>query len=79
MAGSTSQMLSMSSDADFPIDNLPVSYRAPDERRFWRKVRRVVARVPFVEDSLDAWIAILGGTLALAARSSGGVWAMPCR
>ena len=24
------------------------------------------ARVPFVDDSLDAWIAILGGTLALA-------------
>ena len=41
------------------IDQLPVAYSAPDERRFWRKVRRVVARVPFVEDLLAAYFCAL--------------------
>jgi uncharacterized membrane protein YkvA (DUF1232 family) len=45
----------MSSDSKYPIGNLPVSYSPPDERRFWRKVRRVAARVPFVEDLLAAY------------------------
>lgn len=45
----------MSSDTEYPIDNLPVTYSPPDERRFWRKLRRVVARVPFVEDLLAAY------------------------
>ena len=45
----------MSSETEYPARNLPVSYRPPDERRFWRKVRRVVARVPFVEDLLAAY------------------------
>ena len=45
----------MSIDSEFRIPNLPVSYSPPDERRFWRKVRRVVAKVPFVEDLLAAY------------------------
>ena len=45
----------MSSDSKYPIGNLPVSYSPPDERRFWRKVGRVAARVPFVEDLLAAY------------------------
>ena len=45
----------MSSDSKYPIGNLPVSYSPPDERGFWRKVRRVAARVPFVEDLLAAY------------------------
>ena len=45
----------MSTDTKSPIENLPVSYSPPDERRFWRKVRRVVARVPFAEDVLAAY------------------------
>jgi uncharacterized membrane protein YkvA (DUF1232 family) len=45
----------MSSDSKYPIGSLPVSYSPPDERRFWRKVRRVVARVPFAEDLLAAY------------------------
>lgn len=45
----------MSSETEYPIANLPVSYAPPDEERFWRKVRRVVARVPFVEDLLAAY------------------------
>ena len=45
----------MSIETEYPIDHLPVSYSPPDERRFWRKVRRAVARVPFVEDLLAAY------------------------
>ena len=45
----------MSSETEYPIADLPVSYSPPDERRFWRKVRRVVARVPFAEDLLAAY------------------------
>ena len=37
------------------IGNLPVAYSPPDERRFWRKVRRVFARIPFAEDLLAAY------------------------
>jgi uncharacterized membrane protein YkvA (DUF1232 family) len=49
----------MSSETEYPIANLPVSYSPPEERRFWRKVRRVVARVPFVEDLLAAYFCAL--------------------
>jgi uncharacterized membrane protein YkvA (DUF1232 family) len=45
----------MSQEAEYPIGALPVSYSPPDQERFWRKVRRVVARVPFVEDLLAAY------------------------
>jgi uncharacterized membrane protein YkvA (DUF1232 family) len=45
----------MSSETEYPIGNLPVTYQAPDEHRFWRKVRRVVARIPFAEDLLAAY------------------------
>ena len=45
----------MSSKTESPIADLPVSYSPPDERRFWRKVKRVLARVPFAEDLLAAY------------------------
>jgi uncharacterized membrane protein YkvA (DUF1232 family) len=45
----------MSSETEFPIANLPVTYQPPDEQRFWRKVRRVVVRIPFAEDLLAAY------------------------
>ena len=45
----------MTSDTQYPLESLPVSYSPPDERRFWRKLRRVVAKVPFVEDLLAAY------------------------
>jgi uncharacterized membrane protein YkvA (DUF1232 family) len=45
----------MSSETEYPLGNLPVAYSPPDERRFWRKVRRVLARVPFAEDLLAAY------------------------
>jgi uncharacterized membrane protein YkvA (DUF1232 family) len=51
----TPQMLCMRSNTEYAMDNLPVSYTPPDERRFWRKVRRVVARVPFAEDLLAVY------------------------
>jgi uncharacterized membrane protein YkvA (DUF1232 family) len=35
--------------------NLPVAYAPPDERRFWAKLRRVLARVPFAEDLVAAY------------------------
>ena len=45
----------MSSETEYPAGTLPVTYSPPDERRFWRKVRRVMARVPFAEDLLAAY------------------------
>ena len=45
----------MSSGTELPIGNLPVTCEPPDEQRFWRKVRRVVARIPFAEDLLAAY------------------------
>jgi uncharacterized membrane protein YkvA (DUF1232 family) len=37
------------------IAQLPISYSPPDERRFWRKVRRAIVRIPFAEDLLAAY------------------------
>jgi len=38
-----------------PVAGLPVAYQAPDERRFWTKLRRVLARIPFAEDLLAGY------------------------
>src|SRR5919108_3002927 len=38
---------------------LPVAYMPPDEKRFWTKVRRVVARIPFAEDLVAAYYCAL--------------------
>jgi uncharacterized membrane protein YkvA (DUF1232 family) len=45
----------MEASPEMPLDNLPVAYRAPDERRFWAKLRRVVAQIPFAEDLLAGY------------------------
>ncbi len=45
----------MEASPEMPVDNLPVAYRAPDERRFWTKLRRVVAQIPFAEDLLAGY------------------------
>ena len=37
------------------LDRLPVVHRPPDERRFWRKLARVLAHVPFAQDLVTAW------------------------
>jgi uncharacterized membrane protein YkvA (DUF1232 family) len=54
-AGAIAKFLAMSSESELPIGNLPVTYQPPDEQRFWRKVRRVLVRVPFAEDLLAAY------------------------
>ncbi|HLT01967.1 MAG TPA: YkvA family protein, partial [Geminicoccaceae bacterium] len=54
-AGAIARFGVMSTDTEYSIAHLPVSYTPPDEQRFWRKVRRVVARVPFAEDLLAAY------------------------
>ena len=38
---------------------LPVASRPPDERRFWAKLRRVLARIPFAEDLVAAYYCAL--------------------
>jgi uncharacterized membrane protein YkvA (DUF1232 family) len=38
---------------------LPVAYAPPNERRFWIKLRRVLARVPFAEDLVAAYYCAL--------------------
>ena len=42
-----------------PLEALPVAYQPPDERRFWAKLRRVVARIPFAEDLLAGYYCAL--------------------
>ncbi|MFO1037007.1 MAG: YkvA family protein [Geminicoccaceae bacterium] len=37
------------------LTTLPVVYEAPDERRLWKKLARVIARIAFAEDLLAAW------------------------
>ncbi len=38
---------------------LPVAYGPPDERRFWAKLRRMLARIPFAEDLVAAYYCAL--------------------
>lgn len=37
------------------MTSLPVASRPPDERRFWRKLGRVLAHIPFAEDLVASW------------------------
>lgn len=43
----------MTDNADFM--GLPVASEPPDEERFWKKLKRVLARVPFAEDLVAAY------------------------
>jgi uncharacterized membrane protein YkvA (DUF1232 family) len=43
----------MTGDAEFA--GLPVASEPPDEKRFWKKLKRVIARVPFAEDLVAAY------------------------
>lgn len=38
---------------------LPVAYMPPDEKRFWAKLKRVVAHIPFAEDAVAAYYCAL--------------------
>ena len=49
----------MDTSQDLPLRTLPVAYQAPDERRFWAKLRRVLARIPFAEDLVASWYCAL--------------------
>ena len=43
----------MSSDSEFM--GLPMVKEPPDDRQFWKKLRRVLARIPFAEDLVAAY------------------------
>ena len=38
---------------------LPVAYSPPDDQRFWAKIRRGLARIPFAEDLVAAYYCAL--------------------
>ncbi len=37
------------------ISHLPVVHEPPDERRFWRKLGRYLAHLPFADDLVAIW------------------------
>jgi len=43
----------MVDDAEFI--GLPVAEQPPDDKRFWRKLKRVLVRIPFAEDLVAAY------------------------
>ena len=43
----------MSGDADYM--GLPVAKDPPNEERFWKKLKRVLTRIPFAEDLVAAY------------------------
>lgn len=43
----------MKGDAEFI--GLPVASEPPNEERFWKKLKRVLARIPFAEDLVAAY------------------------
>ena len=43
----------MKGDAEFM--GLPVASEPPDEERFWKKLKRVLTRIPFAEDLVAAY------------------------
>jgi uncharacterized membrane protein YkvA (DUF1232 family) len=49
----------MDTSHDMPLRSLPVAYQAPDERRFWAKLKRALARIPFAEDLVASWYCAL--------------------
>jgi len=49
----------MEAHSQMPVAGLPVAYQAPDERRFWAKLRRVLARIPFAEDLVASYYCAL--------------------
>ena len=49
----------MDATREMPLAQLPVAYTPPDERRFWGKVRRVLARIPFAEDLVASYYCAL--------------------
>ena len=44
---------------DRTLENLPAPAGAPDERRFWAKLKRVLAHIPFASDLLAVYYCAL--------------------
>ena len=49
----------MDRSRELPLPQLPMVYRPPDARRFWGKLRRVLARIPFAEDLVAGYYCAL--------------------
>jgi uncharacterized membrane protein YkvA (DUF1232 family) len=49
----------MTMSHEMPLRTLPAAYQAPDERRFWAKLRRVLAQIPFAEDLVASYYCAL--------------------
>lgn len=49
----------MNAPSDHWPANLPVSQSPPDERRFWRKLKRRLAEIPFAEDLVAGYYCAL--------------------
>jgi len=49
----------MDATREMSLQQLPAVYRPPDGRRFWAKVRRVLAQIPFAEDLIAAYYCAL--------------------
>ena len=49
----------MQADASTGPGDLPLAETPPEPRRFWRKLKRVAARIPFAEDVVAAYFCAL--------------------
>jgi uncharacterized membrane protein YkvA (DUF1232 family) len=59
----------METSQETELMNLPVAYQAPDERRFWAKLKRVLARIPFAEDLVASYYCALDRDTPTAVRA----------
>lgn len=53
----------------FDLTSLPTVRRQPDERTFWRKLGRVLARIPFAEDLVAVWYCALDSATPVHVRA----------
>lgn len=49
----------MTADSHARLAGLPVAHQPPEPRRFWRKLKRVIADIPFAEDLVAAYYCAL--------------------
>jgi uncharacterized membrane protein YkvA (DUF1232 family) len=57
--GPANRYLLKMTEASQDFMNLPVATAPPEPDRFWRKLRRALARIPFAEDLVAAWYCTL--------------------
>jgi uncharacterized membrane protein YkvA (DUF1232 family) len=48
----------MDATREMPLPRLPIVHRPPDERRFWTKLRHVLAQIPFAEDLVASYYCV---------------------